>query len=192
MFICKEQSFATCMDAANTRLSISRSKVCRHAQVAEFCPGHFPKRGDLASHLIEQTFNARRGRFARNEKKQFGKELCLWPGIAWRFDRLPKPLEAALYVCEGAAFLGGGATGQNVMSNFGGFVWQHVADDECVELAQQIRSNAMTCHIFAKYQKGFDPAKANAVGDFWKIGADGISGDADESGPKAIRITVRV
>src|SRR6266536_6612189 len=68
--------------------SIAYSKVRRHALVAEFGPGHFPERWQLARHLVEQAFGTCRNFLARDKRNQFTQKFPFRPGVAARLNRL--------------------------------------------------------------------------------------------------------
>jgi hypothetical protein len=54
----------------------------------------------------------------------------------------------------------------------GGRIRQNITDYEGLEPAEQIRTDAMLCHIFPKNNQRFDLTGFDVVSDSWQVAAD--------------------
>ena len=125
-------------------------------------------------------------------QNQFAQEFPFRSRVAGRLDGLHELLHAPFGVGERAALLRMGATGQEVMRQPGRLVRQDVAHDERLQLAEQVRAQAMPGHVFAKNDQGLDAPAANALGNLRQVRAHRLGGNAGEPRAIAVRIPIRI
>ena len=126
-------------------------------------------------------------------QNQLVQELPFRPGVAAGLDRLHELLHAAFGVGEGAALLGVGAAGQQVMRQPGRLVRQNVAHDQRLQLAEQVRADAVPGHVFAEHDQRLDAPAADAFGDLRQVRRPSARRQMPVSrAPFAVRIPVRV
>ena len=69
-------------------------------------------------------------------------------------------------------------------------VRQNVADDERLQLAKQLRADAVLRHVFAEDDQRLDRALGDAFGDLRQIDSDLAEANARE--PRAVRVRILV
>src|ERR1039458_5708405 len=69
-------------------------------------------------------------------------------------------------------------------------IWQNIADDERLQLAEQICADAVLRHVLAEDNERLDFAARNPTGDLREVRAD--FGETNPGEPRAVRIWIFV
>ena len=149
-----------------------RQDLHRHAGVTEARPRQTVERGNVLGHFVEQTFNRHKTVLAGDVVNEVVQKFPFGARVAGCLDRFHEFLDAAFAVRERAAFFNMRAAGQNVMCQLRRRVRQNVADDERVELREQIRANPVLRDVFAENDERPDFAARNSVRDLRNVCAD--------------------
>src|SRR4051812_32700405 len=128
--------------------------------IAEASPSQTVERRHFSSHLVEKSFNGGEAVLSGHIVHEFVQKFPLRTRVAFRLDVLHETLHAPFDVDEAAALLDMRATWEQIMREFSRLVPQNVANNQRIQLTQEVSADAVLCHVFSENHQVFDFAGA--------------------------------